>query len=381
MTQADLIALVHGAAAALMAGKHGEARQKCEAILARNKGNIQVWFIHAYACLGTGDPTAAEAAVDRILMVQPENIRALIVKGDCRARCDDSRGTARFYSRAIQLAEGQKLPEDLAQEVARARVANDASNAAFRKHMDMALAGRPLPARFAHAIDLLNGERKIYYQSPSIFYYPELPQRQFYEREEFDWTAVLEKKTDIIAEELRLLLNNRDDFRPYLVSDTKNPRREFHGLNDNPAWSTLYLHDNGLPVAANVSRAPQSWAAIDALPLCRIGARAPVVMFSLLQAKSRIPAHCGVMNTRLICHLPLVVPPGCGFRVGNEVREWEVGKLLIFDDTIEHEAWNDSDEDRVVLIFDIWRPELSAAERDAVTAMFAAIDGVGPAAR
>ena len=69
-----------------------------------------------------------------------------------------------------------------------------------------------------------------------------------------------------------------------------------------------------------------------------------------------------MLNTRLICHLPLIVPPGCGFRVGNETREWEEGKLLIFDDTIEHEAWNESDQDRVVLIFDIWRPELSEAD-------------------
>ena len=67
---------------------------------------------------------------------------------------------------------------------------------------------------------------------------------------------------------------------------------------------------------------------------------------------------------------PLVVPPACGFRVGNEVREWDEGRLIIFDDTIEHEAWNESDRDRVVLIFDIWRPELSAQERREVAALF-----------
>jgi aspartyl/asparaginyl beta-hydroxylase (cupin superfamily) len=81
-----------------------------------------------------------------------------------------------------------------------------------------------------------------------------------------------------------------------------------------------------------------------------------------------------MINARLICHLPLIVPPGCGFRVGNEVRAWEPGKLLIFDDTIEHEAWNDSGEDRILLIFDVWRPELTLEERRAVTAVFEAID-------
>jgi aspartyl/asparaginyl beta-hydroxylase (cupin superfamily) len=93
-------------------------------------------------------------------------------------------------------------------------------------------------------------------------------------------------------------------------------------------------------------------------------------MFSLLRPGARIAPHTGMFNTRLVCHLPLIVPPGCRFRVGNEVREWEEGKLLIFDDTIEHEAWNDGGEDRVVLIFDIWRPELSERERKEVAALF-----------
>ena len=116
------------------------------------------------------------------------------------------------------------------------------------------------------------------------------------------------------------------------------------------------------------------------------GARVSVKLLPLLRGQleigkvkldgARIQAHNGMINTRLICHLPLIVPPGCGFRVGNETREWEVGKLLIFDDTIEHEAWNDSGEDRVVLIFDVWRPELSMDERRAVTAIFEAIEKV-----
>ena len=83
------------------------------------------------------------------------------------------------------------------------------------------------------------------------------------------------------------------------------------------------------------------------------------------------------MNTRLICHLPLIVPPGCTFRVGNDVRSWVEGKAWVFDDTIEHEAWNRSDRTRVVLLFEVWRPELSDDERRYVTAMFKAIDAYG----
>jgi aspartyl/asparaginyl beta-hydroxylase (cupin superfamily) len=72
-------------------------------------------------------------------------------------------------------------------------------------------------------------------------------------------------------------------------------------------------------------------------------------------------------------HLPLIVPHGCWFRVGNETREWRQGKAFVFDDTLEHEARNGSDELRVVLIFDVWNPFLSAAERDLVGGLVNAV--------
>jgi aspartyl/asparaginyl beta-hydroxylase (cupin superfamily) len=103
-------------------------------------------------------------------------------------------------------------------------------------------------------------------------------------------------------------------------------------------------------------------------------------LFSLLRPGARIPPHTGQINARLICHLPLIVPDGCGFRVGNEVRRWIEGETLIFDDTIEHEAWNNSGRLRVVLLFDIWRPELSLEERKLVAATLAAVGAYDAAA-
>jgi aspartyl/asparaginyl beta-hydroxylase (cupin superfamily) len=101
-------------------------------------------------------------------------------------------------------------------------------------------------------------------------------------------------------------------------------------------------------------------------------------MFSLLAPNTHIPPHVGVNNARLVCHLPLVVPPGCWFRVGAERREWQVGQAFVFDDTIEHEAMNPSDELRVVLIFDVWHPDLSETERQAVSAMVGAENEAAP---
>ena len=81
-----------------------------------------------------------------------------------------------------------------------------------------------------------------------------------------------------------------------------------------------------------------------------------------------------MINTRLICHLPIIVPENCGaLRVGSEQRAWVEGETLIFDDSIEHEAWNTSNKERVVLLFEIWRPELSEGERELVSAVLAAV--------
>jgi aspartyl/asparaginyl beta-hydroxylase (cupin superfamily) len=78
-----------------------------------------------------------------------------------------------------------------------------------------------------------------------------------------------------------------------------------------------------------------------------------------------------------VVHLPLIVPEKCTYRVGFEHREWKVGEILVFDDTLEHTARNDSDELRVVLIFDVWNPLIPVAERPIVSAMAAAARGFG----
>ena len=132
---------------------------------------------------------------------------------------------------------------------------------------------------------------------------------------------------------------------------------------------------------ANAARCPRTMAALEEVPLAHIPGRSPSVLFSLLRPGARIPPHHGYVNTRLIVHLPLVVPRGCGFRVGNEARQWVEGKVWLFDDTIEHEAWNDSDQTRLILLFEVWRPELALRDQEHISALFQTIDrlrgGVG----
>jgi len=104
----------------------------------------------------------------------------------------------------------------------------------------------------------------------------------------------------------------------------------------------------------------------------------PSILFSLLRPGAHITPHHGFTNARYICHLPLIVPEGCAMRVGSETRAWTEGRACVFDDSIEHEAWNrNPDKLRVVMIFDVWRPELSEAEQRLVSTMLQAVDAYG----
>ena len=382
-TRAEADQRLRASVAALNRGDFAGARREVEPVTASIYANAHAWMLMAIAANLTGDRTAAEVAADKLLAIEPKNLRGLIVKGDCRAAASDARAARSFYQAAIGVAmaaagNGQ-MPPDIAREVERMSAYSRDTADDYRAYLEdhIARAGVSRSGRFELSLDLLFGTKQLYLQEPTGFYFPGLPQRQFYERDEFPWLAGVEAATDEIRDELLGLLETEQGFEPYVVSDARRPRRDFHGLNDNKDWSALHLYREGVPDEANIARAPRTFAAMQRAPLCYCARRTPAVMFSLLRARTRIPAHNGMLNTRLICHLPLIVPPGCGFRVGNEIREWEVGKALIFDDSIEHEAWNDSDQDRVVLLFDIWRPELTDEERAGVTAIFEAIDSYG----
>lgn len=381
MQTVDAETLLRAAFAAFQAGDYEDARTRVRRLTATGRGNGQMWALEAEASKRLEDWPAAEAAADEVIKIEPRAIRAFILKGDCRERDGDPRGATRFYNQAILLFEqaASQQPEDIRKDMARVLDRTRTAQQSYRTHLERELTDAGFDratrsARFDQAISIMTGETQLYLQQPSMFYLPELPQRAFFEREEFAWVDDLEAQTDAIRDELTALLTDPAVFQPYLVSDPHEVRTDFHGMHDNPDWSSAYLIRDGAVIDANASRCPRTMAALQAVPMPDLAPRAPTVMFSRLAPGARIPAHHGAINTRLICHLPLVVPPGCGFRVGARTRQWETGKLLIFDDTIEHEAWNDSDQDRIVLIFDVWRPELTADEQAAIRAMFRAVD-------
>ncbi len=328
-----------------------------------------------------------ESVADARLTQNRADILALIAKADHRRDAGDNRAANAYYTAAIRLAAASPSANtETNNELARAHAAVTWLGETFKQHLLVALndAGYPRARqhpRFRLSLDMMLGEaerppeRRQYPQLPQVHYYPGTDYLQFAVVTQYDWVPALEAQFPAMRQEALALLGDHAGFTPYMKADTKRPQGDFHGMLENPDWSTLYLWQNGAAVEENIERCPTIFKAVmDHVPLCYIGPRAPSVMLSLLRAGAKIPPHTGMLNSRLICHLPLVVPPGCGFRVGSETIEWTEGKVIAFDDSVEHEAWNNSIYDRLVLIFDIWRPELSTEEREQVTAMFAAVD-------
>lgn len=381
-SHADPHALAQAGLAALRGGDAARARSLFEQVTTAGRGDASVWIGLAYACRALGDQPAKLAAADEALRRDPRALRALILKGDHFAEAGDARSASAFYRAALQVAAtSNRLPADLLAEVRRVQQAEAGLARSFETHLAEALKARGVDVsacpRFAESLDLMTGRKQVYLQEPRFYYFPGLTQAQFHPREALPWLDRVEAATDAIRAELLAVLEQPGAFVPYVEERENRPNNSQRGMLANPDWSAFFLWKDGVELPENTARFPTTMAALEGAPLTDIPGRTPSILFSQLKPGARIPPHNGLVNTRLICHLPLIAPPGCALRVGNETREWVEGRAWAFDDTIEHEAWNGSDRTRVVLIFDVWKPELSEAEREMIRAMFQAIDGFG----
>jgi len=368
---------------ALRRGDARKARESFERIVATGQADASAYLGLAHACASLKDHSAALTAVNRALALEPRNLRALVMMGDCLATAGDDRAAASHYRAAVNAAPPpNQLPAELRQEISRAESMCERYAAQFETFLRGRLAARGFAegrssARFSDSLDIQTGRKRIYLQEPRQYFFPELPQIQFYARTHFPWLDKLEAATHDMRAELREVLKEESAFKPYVEPTPRRPQIDNLGLLNNPAWSAFYLWKHGELVAQNAARCPMTVNALADVPFARVKNRSPSVLFSLLRPGAHIPPHTGEVNTRLVCHLPLVVPEKCRFRVGNDIRTVVEGKAWVFDDTIEHEAWNDSDRTRVILLFEIWRPELTVEERALVSAMFEAIDEYG----
>ena len=381
MSQATLQEMVNGAINALQGGQPELARQRFTELLSGQdpdyepaRKNFQLWMGLAYACGNCKDEQGALAAVDQALALDPSNPQGLLFKADHLWHWKQEEQAAIFYQTLLQVCQGmESVPADLATQLSRAeqrqqQVADQRMGYLKQELASLDIDGDKVSARFGQAFAISTGEKAFYPQQPSKFFFPELPHIQFFDPGLFEWSGSLQGATGIIKGELQQALARNTPFEPYLEESKDLPRTSSADLWGNDDWGALYLWKDGELNQQVAAQFPETIRIIGELPLASIPGASPNVLFSRLKPGTDIPPHHGFFNTRLICHLPLVVPENCGeLRVGNESRPWHEGELLIFDDSIEHEAWNHSDRDRIVLIFEVWRPELSAAERDAVS--------------
>ena len=374
--------LMAAAAQALGAGDAAGARERLRRAVEFDPGALPAWLNLAAACNALADLDGAMAAIEGALKLDPRNFLALLGK----ARVLERQGKARPAAIAYGVALAQAPPDDrldagALKAVRRAREVSSRYTSDLEAfiHTDMAdQLGRTRGAearRIGAFVEIALRKRRSYPQQPVEFHYPGLPAIEFYERDEFPWLEQFEASTDAIREELLAIL--REDagrFVPYVDYPDSVPLDQWRELNHSLRWGAYHLLAQGERVEENCRRCPSTLEALARIPQPQVQRRSPAAMFSALQPRTRIPPHTGIANTRLVVHLPLVVPAGCGFRVGGETREWREGEDWVFDDTIEHEAWNDSDDVRVILICDIWSPRLSEDERTLIAGVMAAMD-------
>ena len=342
----------------------------------------------AAACRLDGDLDGALAAVEAALGVHPRDFLALLMKASLlEAKGQHAKAAVAYGTALIQAPPLDQLDPPTRGAVEHARQIQARHLAMLEGELQRELDNSHITGQSAEAkrmqsyVEHLLGKRKVYHSEPVLFYYPGLPSIEFHPRDRFPWLPEVEALTPVIQAELANVMADQDNagLEPYIQIPEGMPLDQWAELDRSRRWSAYHFWFYGEPFEAHRQQCPKTAAMLDRLPQPHIPKRSPAALFSILEPNTHIPPHNGASNTRLLCHLPLVLPPNCRFRVGNEIRQWQMGEAFVFDDTIEHEAWNDSDAIRIVLIFDVWNPLLSEAERDLVTRSMAALDRLNDA--
>jgi tetratricopeptide (TPR) repeat protein len=361
---------------AAASGDLAGARQALEQALASGPGSLGLWTKLSALRRATGDVAGALDAIDQALVLAPLDFSALLARAMLLEKLGRSGAGEAFMNAIARLPFDGDIPDALATTIAHAKKRADEHIASVEKRLATSIPAGLDPEHSKNAsrfVSNISRRTRHYHQEPTDFHFPGLPEIEFHERDHFPELAALEQATDAIRTEFEALIAaEAAQMVPYIQYPERVPLRQWKELNNNRDWTAIHLLQNGKRVEANARHCPQTIAAIAKLPQPQVPGASPNAMFSLLAPRTRIPPHTGVANTRLVCHLPLIVPPGCGFRCGATTREWRIGETFVFDDTIEHEAWNDSDDLRVVLIVDLWPPALDPVDRESVATIIAA---------
>ena len=200
------------------------------------------------------------------------------------------------------------------------------------------------------AVDVANrvGERFLRWLDRYFGHHSLVGDHTFFDVDQFPWVAAMEAGAPKIRAELDEVLRYHADLPNFQDISTDQ-----YQLTDDDRWKTFFFYGYGFTAGKNVERCPETARLLREIP------GMTTAMFSILSPRKHILDHRGPYKGVLRYHLGLLVPEptdACGIRVGGDVRHWAEGQSLVFDDTFEHEAWNDTDGVRVVLFVDVKRP-------------------------
>lgn len=353
------------------------AQARLEQAAAASPGDPMIAVTIGRVRQARGDLDGEWDAIGRALALDPYFLPGLLARAEFLAARGRRHQAAAVYRNAL----GSAPPEPQWPAVLRTRLQRAADAVAqdgeeMFAHLQASLADAAVPlapalrARWDETMSITAGRSKPYPAEGKHLRIPRLPAQPFYDEALFPWIPELQRRTPAILAEVRALIEAHDaGFVPYVAYAADQPVNQWQALNHSRDWSSWHLWAHGAPVADHLARCPATAEALALVDAACIDGVCPNAMFSVLSPKTVIPPHQGETNARLVAHLPLIVPEGCRFRVGYDWRQWEPGKVFVFDDSIEHEARNDSDEIRVVLLFDVWNPLLTPEERGMVNAM------------
>jgi len=352
-------------------------------------GDPSIWQGIGVACLTLRRPEEAANAFRSALKLAPNFHVARLQLGDALVAAGQSRAALLTYHRALRDARmaGQWLGDASTPPALRASVQRASRHVVQgqREIYERLLAplraryGRDALARVEQCVAMHLGEipRPIPdpRQRPLGLYFPGIPALRYPPRERLPWLRELEGATDAIRHEALKLAENPRAVEPFhgRGRTPEELRSHLAGTRGTPSWDAAFFYRHGQRFEANAMQCPATASLLESLPLVRIPDIAPEICFSILRPGTHILPHSGVTNTRVVVHLPLVVPPDCALNVAGEVQAWQPGRCLVFDDTFEHEAWNRSDAVRIILLMDAWNPHLTEVERAAVTDLTTAI--------
>ena len=213
-------------------------------------------------------------------------------------------------------------------------------------------------------------------QRPKFFYFPDLPAGPYHDPYLHTWASDLSQAWEGIRDEAAELLAQDRDFESFLgLKPGQDKKGYVGGTNPDASWDAYFFYRRGQRFDTHHLQCPKTSAVLDSIDLCRINRQAPEVCFSVIRPQSTIEPHYGVTNTRLVMHLPLIIPPGCALDiVGGPAHHWKPGELVMFDDTFQNGAWNHSDQPRLIVLMDCWNPHLTPPERQAVQMLINAVE-------